>query len=57
MAVQWLGLWAFTAEDPGSIPRGTNILSHMIQPKRRKRRCGRNKFSEGPEVFMRDGEK
>ena len=26
-AVQWLGLHAFTAEDPGSIPgRGTKIL-------------------------------
>ena len=37
LVVQWLGLRAFTAEGPGSIPeRGTNPTGHVVQPKKEK---------------------
>ena len=43
LAVQWLGLHAFTSEGPGSIPgRGNKIprdpTSHAAWPKKKKRR-------------------
>ena len=35
LAVQWLGLWVFTAENTGSIPgRGSKILQAMWQGKK-----------------------
>ena len=39
MAVQWLGLWAFTAEGPGLIPgRGTKIPRASYCAKKKKRK-------------------
>ena len=47
MAVQWLGLHAFTAVDPGSIPgQGTKILG----PKKKKKFCD----SLGPSKVIKD---
>ena len=38
LAVQWLGLWAFTAEGPGSIPCwGTKIPQAMWHRSPRKK--------------------
>ena len=39
LVVQWFGLWAFTAEGPGSIPgRGTKILKAMQYGGKKKNR-------------------
>lgn len=42
LAVQWLGLRALTAKDPGLIAGwGTNIpTSHSVRPKKKKRQQG-----------------
>ena len=37
LVVQWLGLCAFTAVGPGSIPdKGTNPIGHVVQPEKEK---------------------
>ena len=53
LVVQWLGLCAFTAEDPGSIPvRGTKILQavqHGQKTKQNKKKPWWEKISHSPD--------
>ena len=47
--VQWLGLCAFTAEDPGSIPgQGTKIPEATAQPEKTKTRNQNNNNNKMP---------
>ena len=50
LLVQWLRLWAFTAECPGSIPRGGNpdTWSRMAWQKKKKKGTGHLPMNQAP---------
>ena len=56
LLVQWLGLWAFTAECPGSVPRGGTQISEAAWHGRKKKMAWTSSYEPTTMWRMEDAE-